>query len=375
MTESKPCVLVVDNSPEQLTSLLSLLETEYQVKTASSGEKAIHFIREQSKPDAVLLDVSLKDMDGYETCRLLKTDNDMQFVDIIFISSYDTIDEKLAGYEAGGSDYVIKPLNEQEILKKLRVAIHHKQARQQAIHEKEQAEETAMIAMTSAAELGNAFEGFRKCYSCDTVETLGTQVVHSLMSYGLSSTIRLETEVGHHYYNHGDQPISALEKELIDLCRKKGRIFEYKNRLIINFHNLAVLIPNLPDEDFKRGRIRDNIAIFLASVSERLRAIEYEDLYKGHQKELSQLTHDIVGMMEDLSKLESMQKECGMRIMDDLSDKIEHLLTELHITESQEKAILAPIHQAHDAMLANFEYGVEVDQQLHELCERLEKYQ
>lgn len=113
-------VLVVDDVQENLTLVCKTLEQEgYRVVLASSGEEALQvFGREH--PDAVLMDVMLPGIDGFETTRRLRRLNGQRWVPIIFISALGQSVDMVRGLEAGGDDYLGKPIDLALLLAKMR---------------------------------------------------------------------------------------------------------------------------------------------------------------------------------------------------------------------------------------------------------------
>jgi two-component system KDP operon response regulator KdpE len=115
-------VLVVDDEPA-ITRVLSaaLAARGYRVTTASSGHDAIDAITHES-PAAVILDLSLPDIDGVEVCRRVRTWSD---VPIIVLTADDTEHRKVEVLDDGADDYVTKPFSTPELLARLRVALRH----------------------------------------------------------------------------------------------------------------------------------------------------------------------------------------------------------------------------------------------------------
>jgi DNA-binding response OmpR family regulator len=116
-------VLIVDDTPANL-SLLSgmLLERGFVVKVATHGKRALA-IAEASKPDLVMLDITMPEMDGYEVCRLLKARPETRDVPVIFLSALDEVGDKLQAFRAGGVDYVTKPFQVEEVLARVETQV------------------------------------------------------------------------------------------------------------------------------------------------------------------------------------------------------------------------------------------------------------
>ncbi|MER5456659.1 response regulator transcription factor [Micromonospora sp. NPDC002389] len=114
-------VLVVDDEPT-LTDLLSMaLRYEgWQVRTAGDGTAAVHAAR-QFRPDAVVLDVMLPDLDGFQVLRRLRAES--ATLPVLFLTARDAVEERIAGLTVGGDDYVTKPFSLEEVIARLRALL------------------------------------------------------------------------------------------------------------------------------------------------------------------------------------------------------------------------------------------------------------
>lgn len=120
-------VLIVDDIPENLSLLHDALdEAGYMVLVATNGESAIQRAR-QGLPKVILLDAMMPGMDGFEVCRRLKADYATQHIPVIFMTGLTETEHVVAAFDAGGTDYVTKPLKPVEVL--ARIASHLQRAR------------------------------------------------------------------------------------------------------------------------------------------------------------------------------------------------------------------------------------------------------
>ncbi|GAK51794.1 response regulator receiver sensor signal transduction histidine kinase [Candidatus Moduliflexus flocculans] len=127
----KPVILVVDDNPMNLQVLLeSLKQTGFKILVARSGESAIQQA-EYGKPDLILLDVMMPGMDGFETCRRMKTREALKDTPVIFMTALTEISDKVKGFQAGGVDYVTKPLHHEEVLARVRTHLTMRRLQQQ----------------------------------------------------------------------------------------------------------------------------------------------------------------------------------------------------------------------------------------------------
>lgn len=118
MTKAK--ILVVDDEPSIVEIVASTLRyADFEVKTASSGAEAVGLV-EAFAPDLVLLDVMMPGMDGFEAARQIRAKIQ---IPVIFLTAKDTVEDKVAGFTAGGDDYITKPFSLDEISARVKAVL------------------------------------------------------------------------------------------------------------------------------------------------------------------------------------------------------------------------------------------------------------
>ena len=122
LKNKQPLILIVDDVTANVKVLGNiLLEEDFQIIVARNGLQAIEMAK-NTKPDLILLDVNMPEMDGYETCKRLKSDLTTSFIPVIFLTAFNDTQNIVKGFEAGGVDYITKPYQKKELL--LRVNTH-----------------------------------------------------------------------------------------------------------------------------------------------------------------------------------------------------------------------------------------------------------
>ncbi|MCE9679301.1 two-component system response regulator [Shewanella sp. AS1] len=114
-------VLVVDDTPENIDILVGILGSEYKVKVAIDGPKALA-LAAKSSPDIILLDVMMPGMNGYEVCKRLKQDPLTCHIPVIFVTALSEVSDETQGFELGAVDYITKPVSAPVV--KARVRTH-----------------------------------------------------------------------------------------------------------------------------------------------------------------------------------------------------------------------------------------------------------
>lgn len=106
----KPLLLVADDTPENIDVLAGVLKDDYQIRVATNGTIAFKLAQLNPKPDLILLDIMMPDIDGYEVCRLLKQNEDTKHIPVIFVTARITAEDEVRGFELGAVDYITKPI-------------------------------------------------------------------------------------------------------------------------------------------------------------------------------------------------------------------------------------------------------------------------
>ena len=139
----KQTILVVDDMPDNISILSSILKEEYKVKAANSGNKALK-IAFKTHPDLILLDVMMPETDGYEVCRELKKDPRTRNIPVIFTTALGDVEDEKMGLDLGAVDYITKPLSPPIVLS--RVKTHLSLYNQNRMLEKKIIERTEELA-------------------------------------------------------------------------------------------------------------------------------------------------------------------------------------------------------------------------------------
>ncbi|MDO6384906.1 two-component system response regulator [Uliginosibacterium sp. 31-12] len=122
----KATVLVVDDTPDNLSLMSGLLKEHYRVKVASNGDKALRIAAATPAPDLILLDIMMPDMDGYEVCRRLKLDAATRDIPIIFLTARSETEDEEKGLALGAVDYITKPISPPIVLARVQTHLNLK---------------------------------------------------------------------------------------------------------------------------------------------------------------------------------------------------------------------------------------------------------
>lgn len=178
----RPRVLIVDDLPANLGVLLTCLEdASYEVFVATGGDKALGRL-EQVRPDLILLDVNMPDIDGFETCRRLKADARWQEVPVLFLTALGDPVDKMQGFAVGAVDYITKPLHPGEVLARVRAHLQIR-ALQQSLAEKNALLEAAVAwRLEAEAQLQESLDRAVMVVDADRAVAFCTRLARQLLA-------------------------------------------------------------------------------------------------------------------------------------------------------------------------------------------------
>jgi len=172
-TLDKPTILVVDDTPDNLALMQTLLKDLYKVKGANNGERGLKIAASGHPPDLILLDIMMPGIDGYEVCRRLKADAATRDIPVIFLTAKAEVEDEQLGFELGAVDYITKPISPPLVLARVKTHLTLKASAdflrdQNAFLEQEVARRTrevmaiqdvTILALTSLAETRDSDTG------------------------------------------------------------------------------------------------------------------------------------------------------------------------------------------------------------------------
>jgi putative two-component system response regulator len=127
--DARAIILIVDDSAENLHVLSGLLQSDYRVLAATSGERCLELARGHPSPDLILLDIMMPGLDGYQTIERLRADTPTREIPVIFVTAMGGSEAQLHGLAVGAVDYITKPIDPPLVLARVKTQIELKQAR------------------------------------------------------------------------------------------------------------------------------------------------------------------------------------------------------------------------------------------------------
>ncbi len=365
-------IFVVDDSPIMLDVLSDVLGEVATLETFTTAAACLARSAE-IRPALYLVDVAMPDMDGYALCRALKAQDETADIPVIFFSANDDIETRMRCYEVGGVDFIRKPFDPDELLRKLRVAMQMRKEHQHWQAQAGDAQRAAMSAMISMGELGVVLQFLSKSFACSDSDALAAAVLEALDQYGLAGAVQLRSGEQATSYSHQGTNV-PLEVSVLNHVRDAGRIFQFKSRCVFNYGQVTVLVNNLPIEDVDRcGRIRDNGALLAEGADARLRAIDAERLANQRRRGIEAALPQVRLTLDAVQA--NYRRNCFeiTQTMVDFQEALLKSFVHLGLTESQEAHMNGMANDFMQRMVGTQDESLRIVGELEALAARLER--
>ena len=369
---SKPTILLVEDDDFAAMVAAEMLAADYDVRHVDNGQAALDFMAEGA-PDLVLLDVEMPGMSGYDVCRALRDHSAIGELPVIFLSGKVSEEDRLAGYEAGGDDYLTKPVSADELRSKIKLELATYAERRRLKSDLSGAFSTAMTAMSSAAEVGAVLQFLRTSFGCPDYASLCREVLNTLGSYGLEGSVQLRGQ--QNAISLGPNgPCSPLEESVLTTMSTHGRLFEFSSRTSCSYEHITIIVKSVARDDPERhGRMKDNLAWLAEGADARVVALDSAAAMVKQHAALSQLTASTRQALQGIEQRHRSQGVKSSRIFQDLQKNFERSILTLGITHSQEEELAEMLQNASGQAQALYDEGLEIGSHLDDLLKQLER--
>jgi len=368
---NQPQILVVDDDAIAAAVVAGMLSPEYDVRQVDSGQAALNFLPEES-PDLVLLDVDMPGMSGYEVCRALRDNPASGDLPVIFLSGMTGEADRLAGYEAGGDDYLTKPASAEELRSKIRLQLANRAERSRLKQDLSSAFSTAMTAMSGAAEIGAVLQFMRASFNCPDYAALCREMLNALGSYGLEAAVKIHGQQGALSVSTTG-PCSPLEDSVLTHMSGQGRLFEFGSRTSCSYEHITIIVKsNAGDDPERHGRMKDNLALLAEGADARVVALDSSAAVLRQHESLTQLTASTRKALLGIDRRHREQGIKSSQIFQDLQRNFDLCMLTLGVTQSQEEELANMLMDAANQAKALYDEGLEIGAHMESILEQLE---
>ena len=331
-------ILVVDDEPLNIEIMREYLEERFQnIEYVTNGMECLDKLKSYL-PDVVLLDVSMPMMDGYEVCRKIKENSEYQSVSVIFVSARGTPEERMAGFQAGGDDYIVKPFEEKELMQKLERTLDFRNDISELKTRLDDAENTAFEAMMGNAEIGYVVQYLDQLFELSSPEEIARSTLALMNTLELGCAIRVVSSKEVIYQSHKGA-VAPLERDLLDVLKDKGRMYHFENRSQFNYPCISLLVKNMPvNDETKYGRIKDIVPIALNGANTCIKSLIYRQSAKDKvniQKAIATINQSSDTVVASINSVNSDTKQ----VLEKLNAVLEHSVPFMGLEDDQEALI------------------------------------
>lgn len=361
-------ILVVDDDNISRALHRRILAKKFDVVTASSGPEALNLF-DAMKPHLVLMDAEMPGMDGYETSAEIRRRSN---VPIIFVTGNTSIEEHLKAYDSGGTGLLTKPINAGILSRKVAIALERYNSAQRNEREKTEFQNMAMSFLSSTGQSGVLMSFMRSAIASPTYEHLVRALLDATQSLNLDCVIRVDHDSESTVLAYHGTP-TPLELSILNNSSRMGRIFQFKNRLVVNYDRVTIVVSNSPEDyaSSEAGTVRDNVAI-LAETAQAMAEnidIRYVAALRAENMQLA-----LSGAEQSLVKLRESQLQtlADVQILQqELIDGVEKSYSWLGTTQTQEHEISQQMQSSVRKTLDRLQNNSSFEQPLEEVITAL----
>ncbi|MBU1054918.1 MAG: diguanylate cyclase [Proteobacteria bacterium] len=243
LDESKQTILIVDDMPINIQVMARGLKSDYHIKIATDGKKAIEICKSENPPDLILLDIMMPGMDGYEVCSILKQNIKTQNIPIVFVTAKGEVEDETKGLESGAADYITKPFHMPIV--KARVNTHLELKRKSDMLEH-------MLAIDSLTEIPNR-RHFDKVFESEWNRAKRSGSLVSLVILDIDYFKKFNDNYGH---PAGDECLKLVAQELKQCIKRSGEIIARYGG-----EEFAAILPGVSQDDAQKlaEKLRNHI--------------------------------------------------------------------------------------------------------------------
>ncbi|MCB1887046.1 MAG: response regulator transcription factor [Rhodocyclaceae bacterium] len=361
-------IAVVDDVAAMRKLYEGVLRSQYQLDCFADG---VAFLESGITPDAIVLDIEMPGVDGYETCRRLR-DAGMDRVQVIFASAHDSDEERMRAYQSGGDDFITKPVVADELRAKVAAALRRRQVLRNLESQSSMAQQIAFSAMSSMGALGVILDFMRGSAEVTAPDALGARLIEALRAWGLNGAVRIRS-LDSETLAHTQGECSPLQQSVIKSLKDMGRIFQMRSRAVVNYPNVSILVENLPvDDEEAIGRMRDNLAMLGETAETMVRglnAMAERDRQQGAARSTMRELEQLLGSTSALSTQNRARSE---QVLHHGRDDIQSLARGFGLTGVQESMICDEMDRVTAEMLQLFDEATQIDAQFSRILARLQ---
>ncbi len=303
---------------------------------------------EAEKPKTLLLNISSFNDSLVSLCQTIISDQ--SYSPEIIILADESIDQAIlqSYYEVGISDQLIEPFQSSELIAKLTLSVARKNRELSLLTEVKESQNMVFDTMKQASQYSLVMAFFKNIALCSSLEQVAEYFFETMSALELSATLRFNLPTVT-YYHPDNKTVPLLEQNVYEALVDKGRLFEFKNRLIVNDNNVSFLVKNIPNDEAELGLLRDYCAALVEGLEAKVVELNTQRGIDNAAFELGDSINNLKDWIKEQNFIvNSAMSEMMMEIATsyhelDMTDVQENFLTSL-IEKTTERISRAEIH-------------------------------
>lgn len=321
-------ILVVDNNLETRNNAQLALANQFDCLTTPLSADTLAQANEY-KPDIILIDINLPDMDCASSYEQFSTLNCGKRVIIIFISDSDDTETKIKAYDAGGHDFISKPFSEKELVTKMTSFGAFIEERNTLINDAQDTQSLAMTSMKQASHYGYIMNFFKNLFHSSSPEDVATLFFDAMEFWNLKGCLVLRLEECIYFSSASDKRINPIERKIFVALKDAGRLYEFSNRLLVNDSHASFLVKNMPKDEAEAGEVRDIVAAIIEGLEAKVIDLK-------RQAGLNLVTDKLNSTIHNVQNGVTTHNQLISSVMTDMMGTVASSFHALELTEIQE---------------------------------------
>ncbi len=337
-TSNKPLILCVDDEPINIVIMEELLEDRYRLALATNGFDCLEIARTQT-PDLILLDVNMPGIDGLETCAQIRDNSETAGIPVIFVSALATESELMAGYEAGGDDYITKPFSEEILQRKIEIVLEAESKKQKLQDITENVVQVLIANQGGVSELDIVVNFLQGCFKQTEFQGLSKVVFNCLGYFELDSSLLFLVEPKPLFW-FSDDIKRPMEEHILLSLNNQDRVVRFGRRLAINSQTATILVRNMPGDIERATRLTEYLSILIEGLDAKIKSMAVLAQLDSHLSGVRQTSDKLMMQLKTARTEDKKHKSKVARMVARLDTDINQVVDKQQLSKSQGSALV-----------------------------------
>ncbi|KZY72521.1 hypothetical protein A3742_08475 [Oleiphilus sp. HI0071] len=337
----KPLVMIVDDDEIARVIVREHLGDQYEIEDAESADACLNKLK-SCTPDIFLLDVQMREKDGFALCEAVRHLPQFKATPVLFISAAETEENLIRSFEVGGNGFLEKPVKKT----KLQTLIKIKLAQADELIETQKHREEAM---TTSSELCQLIQFVKDSDDDTTLEAVAKRLCGVVESFGLSASAMIIAKTPIYVNCTEESPEGLLLKKAAAI---NERIISKGIRSIIRSDSVAILVNEMPvDDESRYGRFKDNLVVLSSICDGQLKQLmAQQGIEQQRNKVLSRVIKITEEQLQRFAEQLTAHEKTSTEVIGNMLTELETKLFHLGLDDDQEEELMKVAYQVHEKL-------------------------